>query len=290
MCESGKGLLIYKKTDAERNQGFIQMLLEEARLQDISLQLVFEEDLSFGVTGNKLSLTHPISDVGDISFAIMRTINPLLSKQLEQLKITCFNPAYVSEICNDKAVTYQYIAGLGIPMLDTYFVSNETFDGDDLALTFPMVLKQSDGRGGKEVYLVHSVEEILDKLHELPNKRFVLQEFADNPGKDIRVFVLGNEVIGAVLRESTTSFKANYTLGGTVRPYLLNESELELVGRIFSSLKADFIGIDFLLNKQGDLLFNEIEDVVGCRSLYSTSDVNAAALYMDYIKKSIECR
>ncbi len=90
------------------------------------------------------------------------------------------------------------------------------------------------------------------------------------------MFVLGNEVIGAVLRESTSSFKANYTLGGTVRPYLLNESELELVGRISSSLKADFIGIDFLLNKQGELLFNEIEDVVGCRSLYSTSDVNAA--------------
>ncbi len=59
----------------------------------------------------------------DISFAIMRAINPLLSKQLEQLGVVCFNPSHVAEICNDKALTYQYVAGLGIPMLDTYFVS-----------------------------------------------------------------------------------------------------------------------------------------------------------------------
>ncbi len=64
MSEDLKGWLIYKKNDAERNQGFIDMLLAEARLLDISLQLVFEEDISYGVRGNKLALTHPLSDVG----------------------------------------------------------------------------------------------------------------------------------------------------------------------------------------------------------------------------------
>jgi gamma-F420-2:alpha-L-glutamate ligase len=288
MSGNGKGWLIYKKNDAERNYGFIGMLQEEARLRDIRLLLVFEEDLSFGVRGNKFAVTHPLFDIGDISFAIMRAINPLLSKQLEQLGIVSFNSSSVSEICNDKALTYQFAAGLGIPMLDTYFVSHEMFDGKNLGVPFPIVLKQSDGRGGKEVFLVHSVDEILDKLREAPAKKFVLQAFSDNPGKDIRVFVLGNRIIGAVLRESSSSFKANYTLGGTVRPYLLNEAEKELVGKISSSLNGDFIGIDFLINKNGDLLFNEIEDVVGCRSLYSTSDVNAAALYMDYILKVLK--
>jgi gamma-F420-2:alpha-L-glutamate ligase len=288
MTGNGKGWLIYKKNDAERNHGFIKMLQEEARLRDVSLLLVFEEDLSYGVTENKLAVTHPHFDMGDISFAIMRAINPLLSKQLEQLGIVCFNRSTVSEICNDKALTYQFVAGLGIPMLNTYFVSHGMFNGESFGSIFPMVLKQSDGRGGKEVYLVHSEDEVLNKLSEAPTKRFVLQAFSDNPGKDIRVFVIGNRIIGAVLRESSSSFKANYTLGGTVRPYFLNEDEKELVGRISSSLNADFIGIDFLLNKNGELLFNEIEDVVGCRSLYATSDVNAAALYMDYIKKVLK--
>jgi gamma-F420-2:alpha-L-glutamate ligase len=285
MAEQLKGLLIYKNKDAERNQGFISMLMEEALHLDISLKLVFEEDLTYGIINNRLMLTHPKFEVANSRFAIMRTINPLLSKQLEYLGITCFNSSKVSEICNDKALTYQYATRLGIPTLDTYFISYDSFQRESLHVNFPMVLKQVDGRGGNEVYLVNSTKEILVLLKEYRQKRFVLQDFAENPGKDIRVFVMGKEVIGAVLRESQTSFKANYTLGGTVRPYQLNDEEMIMIRKITSTLQSDFIGIDFLLNRNNEFILNELEDVVGCRSLYATSPINAASLYIKYIKK-----
>lgn len=279
------GWLIYKKKDAQKNRAFISKLIEEAETLTISLQLVFEEDLQYGIVKNKSVLYHPKFNLENVNFTIMRVINPLLSKQLEFMGIPCFNNSTIAEICNDKALTYQFISKLGLPTLDTYFLSYDTFHTENIPFTFPMVLKQADGRGGKEVYLVQSIEEIATKLREFPHKRFVLQEFVDNPGKDIRVFVIGTEVIGAVLRESHTSFKANYTLGGMVSPFQLNEIELAFVEKISSTLKADFIGIDFLLNKKNEPLFNEIEDVVGCRSLYSTSNVNPAALYLKYIEK-----
>lgn len=288
MTEQLSGWLIYKKIDAEKNHGFIKMLVDEATKLQISLQLVLEEDLSYGIKNNQFVLSHLLFDAKEINFAIVRTINPLLTKQLEYLGIRCFNNSTISEIFNDKALTYQYATELGLPILDTYFISHETFQPKLISLEFPMVLKQVDGRGGNEVYLINSLDEILVKLKEYPHKRFVLQEFADNPGKDIRVFVIGSEVIGAVLRESSTSFKANYTLGGNVSAYKLNEDEKLLVSKITSTLKADFIGIDFLLNSKNEFIFNEIEDVVGCRSLYSTSNVNAAALYMNYIKHTIK--
>jgi gamma-F420-2:alpha-L-glutamate ligase len=282
------GWLIYKKADAERNQGFIKMLIEQAIKLDIFLQLVFEEELFYGIKNNQFTVLHPKLMDKDISFAIMRTINPLLTKHLEYIGIPCFNNSHVSEICNDKALTYQFATKLGLPILDTYFITYETFQPEFITLEFPMVLKQVNGRGGNEVYLINSLEEINNKLKEYPHNRFVLQEFADNPGKDVRVFVIGSEVIGAVLRESSTSFKANYTLGGNISAYRLNEEKELLVSKITSSLKADFIGIDFLLNSKNEFIFNEIEDVVGCRSLYSTSNVNAAALYMNYIKNTLK--
>jgi gamma-F420-2:alpha-L-glutamate ligase len=286
MTEQLTGWLIYKKIDAERNKGFIQMLLDEANRLHMNLQLVVEEDLLVGITNGQFSIAHPHLNSKDCQFAIVRTINPLLSKQLEYLGIRCFNPSRVSDICNDKALTYQFATQLNIPTLDTYFTNYHTFQPERSQFHFPMVLKQVDGRGGNEVFLVHSSAEILDRLKETPEKKFVLQQFSDNPGKDIRVFVIGSEVIGAVLRESHTSFKANYTLGGTVSPYFLNQAEIQMVETIASTLEADFIGIDFLLDRNHQFIFNEIEDVVGCRSLYSTSDVNPAAIYMNYIKNS----
>ncbi|WP_462412399.1 ATP-grasp domain-containing protein [Neobacillus sp. Marseille-QA0830] len=278
------GWLVYKKQDAARNHGFITMLMKEAEILNISLELVFEEDLTYGIVDTRLSIRHPYLSVEKISFVVMRAINPLLSKQFEGMGLPCYNPSAVSEICNNKALTYQFVAKLGIPLLTTYFISYNSFPVDHIPFQFPMVLKQAGGRGGKEVFLVSSTEEITELLTESPNKQFVLQELSDNPGKDLRVFVIGTNVIGAVLRESHTSFKANYTLGGMVSPYQLSDSEMELVQRIASELKGDFFGIDFLLNQNNELLFNEIEDVVGCRSLYATTDVNAAALYMEYIK------
>jgi gamma-F420-2:alpha-L-glutamate ligase len=287
MYKQLKGWLIYKKQDAEKNHGFIKMLVDEANKLHISLELVFEEDLIYGIKNNQFVLSHSILDAKEITFAIVRTINPLLTKQLEYLGIRCFNSSMISEICNDKALTYQFATKLGLSILDTYFITYDTFQPEQISLEFPLVLKQVDGRGGNEVYLINTQAEINEKLLEYPHKRFVLQKFADNPGKDIRVFVIGSEVIGAVLRESSTSFKANYTLGGSVSAYHLNEVEHLLVNKITTSLKADFIGIDFLLNSKNEFIFNEIEDVVGCRSLYSTSNVNAAALYMGYIKRGI---
>ncbi|MEH7249926.1 ATP-grasp domain-containing protein [Neobacillus niacini] len=282
------GWLVYKKENADKNEGFIRMLTEEAAVIGITLALVFEEDLILGIKQNQPYLSHPKLDVANIRFAVVRTINPLLSKQFEYCGIRCFNSSFVSQVCNDKARTQQYVTHLGIKSLDTYFLSNENFNPKNLPSSFPMVLKQVDGHGGNEVYLVHSSAEIRSILLDFPNKRFILQEFSDNPGKDLRVFVIGTNIIGAVLRESTTSFKANYTLGGQISPYHLTDAEIAIVKKIISNLQADFIGIDFLLSKDNELVFNEIEDVVGCRSLYSTSDVNAARLYVEHINKAMK--
>ena len=53
---------------------------------------------------------------------------------------------------------------------------------------------------------------------------------------------------------------------------------------IARALKSDYIGIDFILLPDGRWLFNEIEDPVGARSLYTTHDFSVAGKLMGYIK------
>lgn len=47
------------------------------------------------------------------------------------------------------------------------------------------------------------------------------------------------------------------------------------------------MGIDFLIDENGEFLFNEIEDVVGARMLYQLTDINLVGKYLEFIIERI---
>ena len=67
----------------------------------------------------------------------------------------------------------------------------------------------------------------------------------------------------------------------------MEEDEKAIVEKIVDLFDFGLAGIDFIIGDNGALIFNEIEDVVGSRMLYSCSDINIVALYLEYIKKQI---
>jgi gamma-F420-2:alpha-L-glutamate ligase len=280
------GWVIYRKQDAIRNHAFIDWFIEECEKKNMILHLVLREDLQIGVASGKLILSVKKESVSLPDFAIVRTIEPLLNKQLEDLGITVFNSSRVSQICNDKAKTHQYLARANIPMVDTMFVPANLLT--DVPFDYPVVIKSVNGRSGKDVFMVENDARRDDVMSQLAGKDLIIQKVADQPGKDLRVFVVENEIIGAVLRESKTQFKANYSLGGNVTFYHLNEKEKTLVQKIISKFEFGMVGIDFLFNQNGDLLLNEIEDIVGSRSLSVTSDINILEKYTTYIRSTLQ--
>ena len=97
-------------------------------------------------------------------------------------------------------------------MVDTMFVPTNLLT--DVPFDYPVVVKSVNGRSGKDVFMVENDAMWDDVMSQLTGKDLIIQKVADQPGKDLRVFVIKNEIIGAVLRESKTQFKANYSLGG----------------------------------------------------------------------------
>jgi gamma-F420-2:alpha-L-glutamate ligase len=59
------------------------------------------------------------------------------------------------------------------------------------------------------------------------------------------------------------------------------------VNQILNLFDFGLVGIDFLIGDKGELIFNEIEDVVGARMLYQCTDINLVGLYLDYIQTRI---
>jgi gamma-F420-2:alpha-L-glutamate ligase len=190
----------------------------------------------------------------------------------------------------------------------------------------PTVIKAVDGHGGSQVYLIQeerktgnivnidntediesiedtvSVEDTESIVHTkrcvaveyasvlkgIGSSDVVIQPLTGTKHQDLRVYVIGKDIVAAVLRTATDGFKSNFSLGGKVCLYQLKQDEIELVRRIIDQFEFGLVGIDFILGDEGELIFNEIEDVVGSRMLYQCSDINIVELYLFYIRSKLK--
>ena len=260
-----KGWLIYEKGSAKKNESGIRIYIEEAGKSNVALELKTDGYYSF--------YNEPLPD-----FAIMRTYDYTLSRALENRGVRVFNNSFVSEICNDKEKTYLYAKKHSIPVMETV----RYIPGGSIPFDYPVVVKPAGGHGGAGVALACCPEELETAVSKIKNDKILLQRPASTRGKDLRVYVIGNEIICGMMRESATDFRSNFSLGGSARQHSLSEKEAELVGKVTSVFNFDYAGIDIIYDN-GDPVLNEIEDVAGARMLYMNTDINIIKLYMDHI-------
>lgn len=290
------GWLIYRDEDVDKNKAYINFYIEEARALGIDIKLIFLHKLNFGVKDNALFLRYNGNVIERPDFAINRSIYPLLSKQLEDMGIKVFNNSKVADICNDKAKTYQYLSRLDIPIINTSFIKSENIVNVMDKIKEPRIIKGVSGHGGDQVFLYNpdhqdtmltnqdkasaKKKEILASLN---NTDIVIQPVIGDKKQDLRVYIIGKTIIAAILRTAKDGFKSNYSLGGDVRNYHLSDQETQLITKIINEFDFGLVGIDFLIEDDGSLLFNEIEDVVGSRMLYKCTDINIVNLYLKHI-------
>lgn len=261
-----RGFIYYAKEDAEKNVLFIEDVIHEASKIEISLDLIT----------NKEHLTEKAD------FIIFRNRDWQLCQQLESTGIRIFNRSEVNRIANHKLRTCELAALLGIPTVPTKKLSSI-----EQVQSFPVVIKTVDGHGGDEVFLVNTIEEANEVLHQFSNRELIVQPYVETNAQDVRVFIIGQEVVGAVKRTGNDSFKSNFTLGGTIEKFELSSQQEKEALTIAKAIKSDYIGIDFLLLPDDRWLLNEIEDPVGARSLYKTHNFSVAAKLMIYIKEQL---
>ncbi len=277
------GWLIYRKEDAKRNSRYITFYQETGKKYDTEIELRYLEDFSIGITDGRFSLLYRSASVDlQPDFVIMRADVPLFSEQLEQMGYRVFNNAYLSRIANDKEKTLRVAAQAGIPVPDTCFATHENAMTSARALGFPLVIKPPDGHGGADVYMMQSAEELEALLPHYAHSRFLLQRPVSELGKDLRVYVVGNTILAGMLRERTDDFRSNYCLGGSAGQYTLSAEERWLVEQVVSLFDVDYAGFDFMFDN-GNMVLNEIEDVVGARMLYTLTDIDVVDVYIRHI-------
>lgn len=249
--------VLYEKEDLERNRFFAQRLRDAGESLGMETRIVITDDA-----------------VGCPDVVVSRCRDWRLSSELELNGALVVNSSEVCSFCNDKLMTYMLADRLGIPHLPVTLPSGKLPDGP------PWVVKSRSGHGGSQVMLAHGRDELEKACEDIPDP--IVQECAENPGRDMRAYVLDGEIIACVMRSSDTDFRANFSLGGRAELCEPPNECLETVEKIVKALDPVFVGVDFVFGGDGPLL-NEVEDVVGTRMLYSLTDLDPARLLMESV-------
>ncbi len=275
------GWLIYEADNVARNTFFVERWLEAGAAQNVDIRLVLTRDIAWGVKDGHLFLSHreglPLPQ-----FAVVRTQQPVLSQHLEQMGIPCFNNSQVARIANDKRATHMLLHGR-LPMMVTAFVAPGAFY---VPFPYPVVVKAAHGCGGRQVFLAKDDDSYQKALQAIAPDEAVVQPLCDEPGKDLRVYVLGGKVVAGMLRSAASDFRGNLGLGGDSRPVDIPKEILGHVDTVLQHFTVGLVGIDFIFH-QGQAMFNEVEDAVGTRMLYQHTDRDIVSEYLSLIMTKV---
>ncbi len=284
------GWLLYEPEDAQKNRWFIDKIRSEC--DPVPLKLVYPDSVP-------AVLSLAAAEEKELpSFVINRSRNADIACKLESLGIRVFNPGKVTRIGNDKDLSYRLAGSAGIPYMP-YITASEEDTGEickkAAGFGYPLILKPSNGHGGKHVYMIDDESRLRDALDEMadsdgrsPYEKLILQRPCGIRGKDLRVYLINNRIIAGMMRISGNDhdFRANFSLGGKAILHELTDNERYLTEKLASALPSDFIGIDFIYDGDGVPVFNEIEDAVGSRMLYAGTDIDIISLFARHIRSS----
>ncbi|WP_026906338.1 ATP-grasp domain-containing protein [Paucisalibacillus globulus] len=270
---------------------FAEMLHESAAKQNSQTTIVKNNDLLSSFDSNNLGI---ITDKTLPDYVIFTDKDIYLAKQLELLGIPVFNSSYVIETSDDKIATYQILAKHNLPIPKTIVAPKVYYNREEKLLPnldkiiesirLPMIIKEAFGSFGEQVYLVHTREELNEKVQELYGKPFMFQEFIkSSSGKDIRLQVVGDKVIAAMKRTSSNDFRANITAGGRMKAYKAPTKAIETAIAASKAIGADFCGVDLLFGEDGEFIICEVNSNAHIRNLYDCTGINAADAMVEYI-------
>jgi ribosomal protein S6--L-glutamate ligase len=178
-------------------------------------------------------------------------------RQFEAMGVPVVNRSAAILRARDKLRSMQVLSRLDIDIPRSVIIrrAQDLDAGLELVGGTPCVLKLLQGTQGVGVMLVESreaIESVLQAFWSLGHT-ILLQEFIkESKGKDVRAFVVGNEVVAAMRREARLGeFRSNIHRGGLGRSLRLSDEMVKSVVAATKAIGLHVAGVDYLESKSG---------------------------------------
>ena len=209
----------------------------------------------------------------------------MLLKQFELMKVPSTLSIQGLTTARNKYLTLQTLHTSGVRIPESVLIAsrNKTEETTEY-LSPPLVMKLLSGTQGVGVMRVRDVREagpIIDTLSEL-DQMICLQKFLPNPGEDIRVFLVGGQVVAAMKRKAAPNeWRSNIHMGGIGIPHKPTPQEAEAAIKAAEAIDVEIAGVD-LITVDNQPYVIEVNASPGFRGLLSATGINAANSIADY--------
>lgn len=154
----------------------------------------------------------------------------------------------------------------------------------------PYVIKMARGTHGMGVLKASSKSEAIQLIQGLQPLKgmIVLQEYIEeSSGRDIRLIVVGGEVVATMERQSQAGeFRSNLHLGGSSRPIEPTVEERETAIRAAHLMGLEVAGVDLLQSRRGPLVL-EVNASPGLEGIEKTTGVDISSKIIRLIEKKL---
>jgi [lysine-biosynthesis-protein LysW]--L-2-aminoadipate ligase len=198
---------------------------------------------------------------------------------------TLNTPAAVT-ICDDKARASMVLEAAGIPSPRTFVAYSEESALEACEqLGYPAVLKPVAGSWGRLISKVNGPEQaraIIRQKSEhgsFHHEIYYIQEFIEKPGRDIRAYVVGDEIIAASYRTSE-HWITNAARGAVSVPCPVTPEIEDLALRACKVVGARLAGVDLIETGEG-LKIIEVNTGGEFKGLMTTTDRDIAGVIVE---------
>jgi len=213
---------------------------------------------------------------------------------LEFFSVPTINSFHVSLTCGNKLFTTLALMRAGVPTPTTYIAfSAESALKALEELGYPSIFKPIIGSWGRMVSpLIENMSakalfEILNEMGPL-YKIFYLQEMVNKPQRDIRTFVIGDEVVAAIYRYAKPGeWRTNTARGGRAVKCPINDDLIELSLKAAEAVGGGVLGVDIMESEKG-LLVHEVNSTIEFKNTVPVTGVDIPRLIMKYVKKIVK--
>ncbi len=221
-----------------------------------------------------------------------RTLNSLYV--LEAAGVKTVNTRQVVETCGDKILTTLALTRLGVPSPRTAvaFTTDTALQAIE-EIGYPAVLKPAVGSWGRLLSKVNdreSAEAILEHkevLGSYQHQIHYIQEYIAKPMRDIRAFVVGNETICAIYRDSP-HWITNTARGGASSNCPVTPELNEICLNATLAVGGGVVAVDVLEDQERGLLVNEVNHTMEFRNSVKPTGVDIPARIAEYTLRVAE--
>lgn len=251
--------------------------------------------ISLGV-GNDTYISHEGTKFLGADFCIPRLSEDNLEykiaiiEHLENMGIKCLNSGSAMRNCSNKVLTQILLAKNDFKTPKTTVVTSDEqleFAVKAMGDKFPVIIKTLFGTHGVGIIRADSAPSLKSIVQQLLKSdiEFLLQEFIEHD-ESARVYVLGGEILAAVMRDIPKGdFRSNAHQGAKLKEHKLSDNEKEICLSAAKTVGAHFAAVDYIIVGD-DIIVLEVNGSPGFESLQKIIDDNIAAKIIKWIMKN----